>query len=196
MLDQTNAQHWRNITDEKDIFGIQDGVLHIYGESLYPLRYAGFTGQNFENFELHVEFRLAENANSGIFLRAQSDDPVERGFEIQVLEDHGEPPSKNGSAAVYDVVTPMFNMARPAGEWNSYDIRLVGTEFEVTMNGWLVIKTDLGQMVEPYGKFSVAYADLPREGMIMIQDHGGEAWYRNLLVRPIPAPLHDSPPHP
>jgi hypothetical protein len=160
---------------------------------MYPLRYAAFTGQPFEDFELHVEFKLAPRANSGIFLRAQSDDPVQRGFEIQVLEDHGETPSKHGSGAVYDVVTPMFNLARPAGEWNSYDIRLVGTELEVVMNGWLVVKTDLSQMTESYGKFTIPYADLPREGMIMIQDHGGEAWYRNLLVRPVPASQPDSP---
>jgi hypothetical protein len=61
------------------------------------------------------------------------------------------------------------------------------------MNGWLVVKTDLSQMTEPYGKFTIPYADLPREGMIMIQDHGGEAWYRNLLVRPVPASQPDSP---
>lgn len=188
LLDESNASHWRNITDDKDIFSIHNGVLHIPGRSVHPLRYAAFTGRTFEDFELHVEFRVAPRANSGIFLRAPSDRADDRGFEIQIIDDHGKPPTLHGSGAVYDVVTPMFNLSRPAGEWNSYDIRLVGTDLEVRMNGWLVVKTDLAQMTEPYGKFNVPYAHLPREGRIMIQDHGGEAWYRNLLVRPIPKP--------
>ncbi len=194
LLDETNAHRWRNITDDKDIVRIQDGALHIPGRSLHPLRYAAFTGQTFQDFELHVEFKLARRANSGLFLRAPSDKPDARGFEIQVIDDYGKPPTKHGSGAVYDVVTPMFNLSRPAGEWNSFDIRLEGPDLEVKMNGWLVVKTDLGRMTEPYGKFKVPYADLPREGRIMIQDHGGEAWYRNLLVRPIPSPQPVSPP--
>jgi hypothetical protein len=130
-----------------------------------------------------MEFKLAKGANSGIFLRAQPNDPVYRGFEVQVLDDFGDSPNKNGSGSIYDVVTPMFNLARPAGEWNSYDITVRGTNVVVIMNGWKVIDTDLALMTEPLGKFPVAYADLPREGLLMLQDHGGEVWYRNILLK-------------
>jgi hypothetical protein len=183
LLAGERATRWRNITDESEIFEIQGDTLHIPGNSLYPLRYVAWGDERLGDFELHLEFKVASGANSGVFLRAQPNDPVYRGFEVQVLEDHGAPPNKNGSGAIYDVVTPMFNLARPAGEWNSYDITVRGTSVVVIMNGWKVIDTDLALMTTPLGKFSVAYADLPREGLLMLQDHGGEVWYRNIRLK-------------
>ncbi|MFA6241343.1 MAG: DUF1080 domain-containing protein [Candidatus Hydrogenedentales bacterium] len=183
LLDASHAAGWKNITDDMDIFEIKDGMLHIYGKTWWPLRYSGYEAEKFGDFDLHIEFKVARRANSGVFLRAQSDDPVQRGFEVQVLDDFGKTPSKNSSGSIYDVVTPMFNMSLPAGEWNSYDISVVGQSVTVIMNGWLVIQTDMSKMTTPYGKFQVAYKDLPLEGMLMFQDHGGEAWYRNVMIK-------------
>jgi len=187
LLAESRRAAWQNITDDTEIFEFDGDQLHIFGRSLYPLRYAAYTGETFGDFELHLEYKLSANwfgrANSGVFLRVQPDDPVRRGFEIQVLDDHGLPPSSHRSGALYDIASPMYNLSRPAGEWNSYDMRLEGTELSVVMNGWLVLQVDLAQMTEPLGKFPIAYADLPREGMIALQDHGGEAWYRNIRVR-------------
>jgi hypothetical protein len=191
LLDDEHAGGWKNITDDKDIFEISDGMLHIYGKSIYPLRYVAYTPEPFGDFDLHVEFKVAPGANSGVFLRSQPNDPVSRGFEIQVLDDHGKPPSKNSSGSIYDVVSPMYNMARPPGEWNSYDIHLRGQEIEVFANGWRIIHTDLSKMTEPYGKFEIAYADLPLEGLLAFQDHGGEVWYRNVYIRRVEAPERD-----
>ena len=183
LLDGDHATHWRNITDDESIFEISDGALHLFGKSPVRLRYAGYTAEEFGDFDLHLEFRVSHRANSGVFLRTQADDPVQRGFEVQVLDDFGKPPTKNRSGAIYDVVTPMFNMSRPAGQWNSYDIAVEGHEVSVHMNGWLVVHTDLAKMVEPLGKFSIPYAELRQEGLLAVQDHGGEVWYRNILIR-------------
>ena len=186
LLDATHQAGWRNITDDTGIFAIEDGVLHISGSTLPPLRYVGYTERTFGDFELHLEFKVTWRANSGVFLRATPGDPVHRGFEVQVLDDHGQPPCKNGSGSIYDVVTPMFNMARPRGLWNSYDITVDGSRIIVIMNGWKVIDTDFAKMTEPIGKFSIPFAELPRDGIIALQDHGGEVWYRNIRVRPLP----------
>jgi hypothetical protein len=183
LLDGQQIAAWKNVTDDKKIFEIMDGMLHIFGRTLYPLRYVGYTGEEFGDFELHLEFRVARNANSGVFLRAQSDDPLARGFEVQILEDHGKKPTKNRCGAIYDVVTPMFNMSRPAGEWNSFDITLKGETVIVFMNGWRIVHTDFSKMTTPLGKFEIAYAELPHEGMIMLQDHGGEVWFRNIRIK-------------
>lgn len=183
LLDANHRSGWKNITDGKDIFEFKDGMLHIFGRTLYPLRYVGYTPERFHNFALHVEFKVAEGANSGVFLRAQPNDPVYRGFEVQVLDDYGLPPSKNGSGAIYDVVTPMFNMARPAGEWNSYDITVNGGEVIVIMNGWMVVHTDLNKMTMRIGKYLAPFAELPPDGQLMFQDHGGEVWYRSVRLK-------------
>jgi hypothetical protein len=183
LLAEGQWQKWRNVTDDTPIFSVEYGTLHIHGRSLYPLRYVAYGDERLEDFQLHLEFKVAPGANSGIFLRAQPNDPVYRGFEIQVLDDYGEPPHKNGSGAIYDVVTPMFNLARPAGEWNSYNITVRGTEVVVVMNGWKVIHTDLARMTEPLGKFAIPYAEIPRQGLLLLQDHGGEVWYRTILLK-------------
>ena len=184
LLSSENRVHWKNPTDDTDIFEItDDGVLHIYGKSLYPLRYVAYTGESFSDFQLHIEFRLTRGANSGVFLRSQLNDPVYRGFEIQVLEDYGQPPNKNSCGAIYDITTPMYNMSFPPGQWNSYDITLKGSEVMVYMNGWLIIHTFLDKMTTPLGKFSIPYSQLPKEGYLMLQDHGGEVWYRNIRIK-------------
>lgn len=92
--------------------------------------------------------------------------------------------SRTGTGSIYDIACPMYNLARPAGEWNSYDITVQGKQVQVVVNGWKVIDTDFSQMVAPIGKFPIAFAELPQEGMVALQDHGGEVWYRNILIRP------------
>ncbi|MCX5770990.1 MAG: DUF1080 domain-containing protein [Candidatus Hydrogenedentes bacterium] len=183
LLDVAHAANWRNATDNKDIFEIRDGTLHIYGRTVYPLRYVGYMSERFADFDLHLEFKTARGANSGLFLRAQPNDPVYRGFEIQILDDYGRNPSKHGTGAVYDVVTPMFNVTMPHGQWNSFDISVRGKTLVVFVNGWKVIDTDFGYLKEPVGKFKVPFADLPLDGYVMLQDHGGEVWFRNIRVR-------------
>jgi len=186
LFDAEHAPHWKNTLDDNDIFDIQDGQLHMFGASQDKLRYAGYGDENFENFEFHVEVKLVPGANSGIFVRQQPGDEIYRGFEIQVQDDFGQGPNRNTSGSIYDVVTGMYNMAFPAGEWNSYDIKLNHHDVEVVMNGWLVVKADLSLMDTPLGKFKVAYRDIPLSGMLTFQDHGGEAWYRNARLKKLP----------
>ncbi len=188
LLSAEEQGNWRNIKDDEDIFEIADNMLHIYGKSLGILRYAGYTGRTFSDFELHLEFKLAKRTNSGVFLRAQENDPVYRGFEIQVIEDHGKAPSYTSCGSIYDVATPMFNMSRPAGEWNSFDITARGHNIVVVMNGWKVMDADLSKMTSLIGKFKVPFAELPMDGLLALQDHGGEVWYRNIYVKPLDAP--------
>lgn len=184
LLAAENADGWVNTIDDKEIFEIADGMLHVYGVTVSPLRYAGYMKEQFGDFELHVEFKVAPGANSGLFLRKQPGNPDIRGFEVQVQDDHGQQPTKNTSGSVYDNTTPMYNMSRPAGEWNSYDISVQGQKVVITMNGWKVVDTDFAKMTMPIGKFKTPYAEYPQQGIIAIQDHGGEAWYRNFLVKP------------
>lgn len=166
-----------------DTFTVSESVMHIPGA--HPSRYLVYTGQTISDFELHVEFKLTPGANSGVFLRSNPDDPVQGGMEIQVYDDFGSPPGKHGCGALYDIATPMFNMSRPIGEWNSYDIRFEGGILRVAMNGWPVLYTDISKMTMPIGKFATPLAEFPSEGHLLLQDHGSELWYRNIMLKPI-----------
>lgn len=185
LLSEEHVPQWKNITDDAGIFEIKDGELHIFGDSLTTLRYAAYTGREFGDFQVHLEFRLEGGTNSGVFVRVTENDPVRRGFEIQVLDDYRRHPSMTGTGAIYDIACPMYSMARPAGEWNSYDITVQARHVEVVVNGWKVMDTDLSKLTTPVGKFPIAFADLPVEGLLALQDHGGEIWYRNIRIKPL-----------
>jgi hypothetical protein len=182
LLDAEHAPHWKETRGRKGIFTIEEGVLYIPG-SLGQLKYVGYMGEEFGDFELHIEFKLSKKANSGVLLRAQPDSPHETGLEVQVLDSHGKDPDKHSCGAIYDVVTPMFDVTRPPGEWNSYDITMKGSHIVVVHNGWKIIDTDLSQMTMPIGKFDTPYAKLPGKGYLFLQDHHHDVWYRNIYIK-------------
>ncbi|MFO7775537.1 MAG: DUF1080 domain-containing protein [Candidatus Hydrogenedentota bacterium] len=188
LLSEERREYWENVTDDREIFSISNHTLHIPGRSVYPLRYVGYTKQSFANFELYLQFKVSGWANSGVFLRSQYPAGGHRGFEVQILDDHGKPPNTRRTGAIYDVVTPMFNLSQQPGEWNSLEIRVEGHEVEVTLNGWRVIDADLGKMTMPLGKFDTPFAEAPREGYVLLQDHGGEVWFRHIHVRELDPP--------
>ena len=138
----------------------QIGFQRDFGRS----RRFGLPGfQSGQDFALHLEFKLDTGSNSGVMFRAAKEDPVFKGMEIQVYGDQGKPPTNHSCGALYDVATPMFNMSRPAGEWNSYDMVCGGSHVELVMNGWKVLDVDLSKMTMPIGKFPTPLAELPRK---------------------------------
>jgi hypothetical protein len=106
---------------------IENGVLR----NLSPIADLLFTRQDFWNFALHAEFRLPKGGNSGIGLRNH--------YELQLADDYGMPPDVHGNASLYSRISPRVNASKPAGEWQSLDLRLVGRELSVTLNGTKVI---------------------------------------------------------
>ena len=77
----------------------------------------------------------------------------------------------------------MFNMSRPAGQWNSLDITCQGRVLVVYMNGWKILDVDLSKMTSPIGEFATPYAQMALDGFIFVEDRIGEAWFRNFLVK-------------
>jgi hypothetical protein len=87
--------------------------------------------RKFWNFKIHVEFKVSHDTNSGIGLRAR--------YEVQILDDFGQPPDTHGNGALYSRILPTMNASKPPGEWQSYDIRLVGRDVTVVLNDHKVI---------------------------------------------------------
>jgi len=129
--------------------------------------------RNFWNFELHVDFRIVQNSNSGIGLRGR--------YEIQVLEDYGRPPNSHGSGALYSRVAPSVNASKPAGEWQSYDIRLVGRTLTVVFNGTKVL-----DKVEVEGLTAIAEnSDEGEPGPFILQGDHSYVEIKNFVVTPL-----------
>jgi len=129
--------------------------------------------QKFWNFKLHVDFRIIERSNSGIGLRGR--------YEIQILEDYGKEPNTHGAAALYSRIAPSVNASKPAGEWQSYDIRLVGRTLTVVHNGKTVL-----DKVQVEGLTAIANnADEGEPGPFIIQGDHSYVEIKSFKVTPL-----------
>jgi len=152
------------------------------------------TKQSFDDFLLDLEFKVAPKTNSGVAIRLDEESkPWWRNgaLEIQVLDSADkEKPGKHDCGALYDLIAPKVNAAKPAGEWNRLTVKAKGSKIEVVLNGELVVDCDLDDWPEarknPDGtpnKYKEAMKDHPRTGPVLLQDHGNPVWYRNVWVK-------------
>jgi hypothetical protein len=152
-----------------------------------------WTKESYGDFVLDLDFKVAKESNSGVFLRSGNTKDVLAALEIQVHEDKDG--SKYGMVgAIYDAMPPKKNMSKPVGEWNHYTITCKDSVVSVVFNGEEVIHADLNDWKEvkknPDGtpnKFKAALKDFARKGPIGLQGLHGKAqapvWYRNLKIK-------------
>lgn len=101
------------------------------------------TKKQYENFRLEFQFTVNQGGNSGVFFRSKHQkNPAFTGYEMQIHDSPGRPPSKGGPGALYDVVAPEKNLIRPAGVWNSATIVARGNKIRVEMNGEKILETE------------------------------------------------------
>lgn len=128
---------------------------------------------SFWNFKLHVEFRVGEHSNSGIGLRGR--------YEVQILEDYGKPPNTHSNGALYSRIAPAANASKPAGEWQAYDIRLVGRTVTIVLNDQKVIdKQEIEGLTAIAGN-----ADEAKPGPFILQGDHGPVEFRKILLTPL-----------
>jgi hypothetical protein len=131
------------------------------------------TDQKFWNFKLHAEYRVGAKSNSGIGLRGR--------YEVQILEDYGRPVSLHGNGALYSRILPSTNASKPANEWQTFDITLIGNHVTVVLNGTTIIDDK-----EIDGLTAVAVDPNEGEpGPIIIQGDHGEVEFRKLTLTPL-----------
>ncbi|MFC4096951.1 3-keto-disaccharide hydrolase [Euzebyella saccharophila] len=87
--------------------------------------------EKFNDFKIHVEFKVPEGSNSGIYLRGR--------YEVQITDDYGSDPSNVLFGGVYGFLTPNEMAANPATEWQTYDITLIGRRVTIVANGKTII---------------------------------------------------------
>ena len=130
------------------------------------------TRDRFTDFKLHIEVNVPRGGNSGIYLRGR--------HEVQVEDSYGRQPWNRGMGGVYGQVTPLANPSRPAGEWQAYDITLVGRRLTVVLNG--VTIHDNAEIPGTTG--GALDSDEGAPGPIMLQGDHGPIRYRNLRITP------------
>jgi hypothetical protein len=151
--------------------------------------------REFADFELVVEWKIAPQANSGLFYRVvehpDDKDMWNAAPEYQIIDDRGYPePLKptQKTAANYDLQPPAVDATKPAGEWNTTRIVADGAHVEHWLNGRQIVAYDL--WTDEWARLVAVskFKDHPRyarakSGRIGIQDHGDWIAFRSIRVR-------------
>lgn len=182
-LDGWTTQDGKPVTQGWEIV---DGAIHLKKDG----RRAGniVTAQEFGDFDLSFEWKIAERGNSGLKYRVRSYGSKVLGCEYQIYDDEGRKVApKNSAGALYDLYEPSdLKQLKPAGEFNTARIVVRGDHFEHWLNGQLIVSATVGddqwQRRIAASKFNDVpdFARNPR-GKLMLTDHGSEAWYRNFV---------------
>ena len=151
-----------------------------------------YDAEQFENFILSLDWKIADKGNSGVFIRLSSiKDWINTGAEIQILDinEAGEMAHPNHIAgSLYDLVAPPEGVRMKPGEWNRFDITCDGPKISTKMNGVQTFAIDVSEAKwqKPQGKFNKPYGTLPRKGYLMLQDHGKMVEFKNIKLKPLP----------
>lgn len=152
------------------------------------------TREEFGSFRLHIEFNIPSmpqasgqgSGNSGVYLHGL--------YEIQVLDSYqNETYAKGGCGAIYGIKDPDKNVARPPGQWQTYDIIFIAPKFDDSGNVVANPKVTLrwnGVLVHdnveiPHITVGGIGSKMRATGPILLQDHGNPVKYRNIWIQPI-----------
>lgn len=206
IFDGKTTDGWRNYKKDgiSDGWAVKDGALVRTGRGAGDI----ITNEQYDNFELALEYRISKGGNSGVMFHVQETEgaPWQTGPEIQVQDNvDGHDPQKAGW--LYQLFKPakpswqkkfedqvgvkspdVVDATRPAGEWNHLYIRISDKQSEVCMNGVSYYKFKKG---DPKWDSLVAKSKFakfknfgkPTKGHICLQDHGNEVAYRNIKLR-------------
>ncbi len=166
----------------RPVWSVKDGTILCEGKGFGFLRY---DRQEYGDFELHLEFRMAPGCNSGLGIRTRNFEPAQSratrpsfySYEIQLIDDASKPPTPHSSGSLYRYVAPKENSIKPAREWNRIDIECVGTRIKITLNGKEIININQSEID--------AIKDKPLKGYVCLQNHGGIIEFRDIRVREI-----------
>jgi hypothetical protein len=192
LFDGKTLDGWRGWKKDKptDAWKVIDGVLTLTGKGGDIL-----TVEQFENFELKIDWKISPGGNSGIMYRVTETEgqPYMTGPEYQVLDDAKHGDGKNGktsSGSIYAVYAPAKAVTKPAGEWNSARIVVNGKKIEHWLNGEKVAEAEIGsedwnkRIAESKWNKAKKYGQEPK-GHIDLQDHGDKVEYKNIKIRVI-----------
>ncbi|HME33595.1 MAG TPA: DUF1080 domain-containing protein [Candidatus Sulfotelmatobacter sp.] len=127
----------------------------------------------FQDFKLHVEFNCAKGSNSGVYLRGR--------YELQIEDDPVPEGPTMRTGGVYGFLAPSPEQPRRPGEWQTYDITLVGRVVTVVQNGQTII--DQQEIPGITGGALDSHEALP--GPIYLQgSEAGHVSFRNITITP------------
>ena len=192
LFDGSSLGEWRGYRSDRPPEG-----WRVVAGALTRVARAGdlITRDVFSDFELVLEWNVAEGGNSGIMCRVTeaAAETYQTGPEMQVLDDARHPDGGSrltAAGAVYGLYPAPAGVVKPAGEWNAARIAVRGNHVEHWLNGVEVAVYELGSPDWEARVAASKFREWPEYGRavaghIALQDHGDRVAYRNIRIRPL-----------
>ncbi|WP_270038530.1 OmpL47-type beta-barrel domain-containing protein [Solirubrobacter ginsenosidimutans] len=141
-----------------------------------------FNTKTYDNFVLRAQFKTADATdNSGIFVRFPNPGTnpqiaIDSGHEIQIREGVAGDGEDQKTGSIYNTKREIARAAKPAGQWNDYEIRYEKDVYTITLNG---------TVVNTYTNTTGTHARAA--GYIGLQNHStaDEVSFRNVRIQPL-----------
>lgn len=210
LFDGKTSKGWRSARGPKfpkDGWSIKDGMMCVWENGGAESVHGGdiITVNQYENFWLSVDFKLTPGANSGIkyFVRPdlyEVEDASAIGCEFQILDDELHPDAKlgiNGNrtlGSLYDLI-PADKSAIDfdKNEWHTAWVKVQGNHVEHWLDGVKLLEYERNCQEFNALVACSKYKDWKNfgnhdKGYILLQEHGNEVFYRNVMIKELPAP--------
>jgi len=195
LFDGQSTRGWRGFrrADVPAGWQVVDGALTRVAEGAGDI----ITDDEFDSFELSLDWNVAPAGNSGIFFHVVEDSTLQyvwqTGPEMQVLDNAGHPDGQQANTSAgsnFALWASERDVTRPAGQWNQARLVVDGDRVEHWLNGVKLLEYVLGDEEWQGRVRGSKFADMPRyarvrRGHTALQDHGDRVAYRNIKIRPL-----------
>ncbi len=208
LFNGSNSDGWRGVNKEHfpANWEVSDGTLHCeaYDKIDAEIVDGGdilYTGKQFENFHLKLEWKVEAGGNSGIFYLGQEVDGWKSWMtapEMQLLDDANHPDALKGehgnrtAGSLYDLIPALPQNVKPAGTWNTAEIICQNGSVKHIQNGMIVVEYELWTQEwkdlvskSKYPSYNKRWGNVAKEGYIALQDHRDNVWFRNIKIKEI-----------
>ena len=196
LFDGKTLNGWRTYQNKKsNSWSAEDGVIHCKGSDSdkTDLRADLITNDQFENFELSLDWKISPKGNSGLIYMATEGSKAAymTGPEYQIIDDIGFPQKLEDwqkTGANYAMNPAPDAAPNPVSEWNQTRVVVNKGHVEHWLNGKKIVEYELWSDKWKAEKAKGKWKDTPEYGMskkghLALQDHGSEAWFRNIKIK-------------
>jgi len=196
IFDGKTMDGWRSYQNKpQDSWSVVDGMLYCRGSltDKSDKRADLITTKQYENFDLSLDWKISPQGNSGIIYLATEEFPTSylSGPEYQIIDDKNFPEKledwqKTGANYAMDAAPSAH--PNPVGEWNNTRIVVNKGHVEHWLNGEKIVEYQIGtdewrkKKTEGKWKDAAGYG-VSTKGHIALQDHGSEAWFKNIKIK-------------
>ncbi|MBS1591192.1 MAG: DUF1080 domain-containing protein [Bacteroidetes bacterium] len=202
LFDGKTLQGWHSYgkTDPGKAWKVEDGCIHLDAASKKSYQTDGggdlVTNEEFENYDLKLEWKISKKGNSGIIFNVHEEAPKydeswRTGMEMQILDNDGHADGKihkHRAGDLYDLIACSKETVKPVGEWNEVEIICNKGNLELKLNGTTVVATTLWNDEWKQLIAGSKFKNMPNfgtftKGKIALQDHGNDVWFRNIVIK-------------